>query len=151
MSLEVEREPGRGRELIPCDALVIAAPARPIRNVEGAVFGGERVTFICETDLAASRRHRRPGRDGGPCHHARDREGRCMKVSSPVGDFPFEPRSLRYEAGGLVVEGAMGAWPATIRVEPADLPVIVRLVPRPVLAALCATAGLLLARWLLGR
>jgi NADPH-dependent 2,4-dienoyl-CoA reductase/sulfur reductase-like enzyme len=52
-ALEVEREPG-GRERIPCDALVIAAPARPIRNVEGAVFGGERVTFIDETDLAAS-------------------------------------------------------------------------------------------------
>ena len=52
--LEVEREPGGGRERIACDALVIAAPARPIRNVEGAVFGGERVTFISETDLAAT-------------------------------------------------------------------------------------------------
>ncbi len=36
------------------DALVIAAPARPLRNVEGAVFGGEAVTFIAETDLAAT-------------------------------------------------------------------------------------------------
>jgi NADPH-dependent 2,4-dienoyl-CoA reductase/sulfur reductase-like enzyme len=52
--LEVEREPGGDRERIPCDALVIAAPARPIRNVEGAVFDGERVTFMFETDLAAS-------------------------------------------------------------------------------------------------
>lgn len=74
-----------------------------------------------------------------------------MKVSSPVGDFPFEPRTLRYEDGGLVVEGAMGAWPATIRVEPADVPVIMRLIPRPVMAAAGGIAVLLLARWLLGR
>lgn len=52
--LEVSRDGVTGRVRIPCDALVIAAPARPIRNVEGAVSGGERVTFICETDLAAS-------------------------------------------------------------------------------------------------
>ena len=74
-----------------------------------------------------------------------------MKVSSPVGDFPFQPRSLRYEDRGLVIEGAMGAWPATIRVEPADIPVILRLVPRPLVAALGAIGMLLLARWLLGR
>ena len=36
------------------DALVIAAPARPLRNVEGAVFAGEAVTFVAETDLAAT-------------------------------------------------------------------------------------------------
>jgi hypothetical protein len=53
-ALEVGREPGGDREQLRCDALVIAAPARPIRNVEGAVFVGEGVTFICETDLAAS-------------------------------------------------------------------------------------------------
>jgi hypothetical protein len=70
-----------------------------------------------------------------------------MKVSSPVGDFPFEPRSLRYESGGLIVEGAMGAWPATIRVEPADIPAILRAIPRPVLAALVGA----LALCLLGR
>ena len=74
-----------------------------------------------------------------------------MKVSSPVGDFPFTPTSLRYETGELVVEGAMGAWPATIRVGPEDIPVVLRLFPRPVYAALGVLAGLLLLRRMVGR
>ena len=40
-----------------------------------------------------------------------------MKVSSPIGDFPFEARRLRFENGSIVIEGAMGAWPATVRME----------------------------------
>lgn len=74
-----------------------------------------------------------------------------MKVSSPVGDFPFTPQALRYERGGLVVDGAMGAWPATIRVEPSDAPSIVALVPRPVLAALGMAVAAVLARAVLAR
>jgi hypothetical protein len=74
-----------------------------------------------------------------------------MKVSSPVGDFPFTPTSLRYETGELVVEGAMGAWPATIRVGPGDIPGIFGLIPRPVLAGLGVCAGILLVRRLVGR
>ena len=54
-----------------------------------------------------------------------------MKVSSPVGEFSSEPRSLRVEEGGLVIEGAMGVWPATIRVQPSGLLSIVRLMSRP--------------------
>ncbi len=56
-----------------------------------------------------------------------------MKVSSPVGDFPFEARRLRADRGGLVVEGAMGAWPATIRVSPSDVPMLLRLLGRPLM------------------
>ncbi len=63
-----------------------------------------------------------------------------MRVSSPVGDFPFEPSSLRLEAGALVVDGSMGAWPATVHVELSDVPTLLRLVPRPLLAVL-ATLG----------
>ena len=50
--LEWSRLPGGALEQVSCDALVLAAPARPLRNVEGAVFGGEGVTFIAELDLA---------------------------------------------------------------------------------------------------
>lgn len=70
-----------------------------------------------------------------------------MRVSSPVGDFPFEARRLRVERDGVVVEGSMGAWPATIRVTPADAPMLLKLVPRELgiglgigLAALLASA-----------
>ncbi len=71
-----------------------------------------------------------------------------MKVSSPIGDFPFEARRLRFENGSIVIEGAMGAWPATVRVEPADLPMLLRLVPAPVLALVISLAGVLLLRWI---
>lgn len=57
-----------------------------------------------------------------------------MKVSSPVGDFPFEARSLRVRDGRLVLEGSMGAWPARVEMEPADALHLIRLVPAPVLA-----------------
>lgn len=58
-----------------------------------------------------------------------------MKVSSPVGDFPFEADELGLEGGNLVVRGSMGAWPARIEIGPEDVPRLVRLIPAPVLAA----------------
>ncbi|HTS14395.1 MAG TPA: hypothetical protein VMH24_01930 [Candidatus Sulfotelmatobacter sp.] len=66
-----------------------------------------------------------------------------MKVSSPVGEFPFEPTRLEVRDSGLVVHGLMGAWPATVRVEPADIPAVVRLIPPPALAVLAFLAGLI--------
>jgi len=66
-----------------------------------------------------------------------------MKVSSPVGEFPFEPTSLEVEESGLVIHGLMGAWPATIRIEASDLPAVVRLIPPPVLTGLVLVGGLL--------
>jgi len=57
-----------------------------------------------------------------------------MKVSSPVGDFPFEARRLTVKNGRLVLEGAMGAWPAKVEMEPGDVFRMARLVPWPVLA-----------------
>lgn len=73
-----------------------------------------------------------------------------MRVSSPVGDFPFEPSSLRIESGALVVDGSMGAWPATVRVDPADVPNLLRLVPNPLLAAIATLAAVLVLRALRG-
>ena len=57
-----------------------------------------------------------------------------MKVSSPVGDFPFEADELVIEGGNLVVRGSMGAWPALVEIGPEDVPRLVRLIPAPVLA-----------------
>jgi hypothetical protein len=58
-----------------------------------------------------------------------------MKVSSPVGDFPFEAEELGVEGGKLVVRGSMGAWPARVEIGPEDVPRLIRLIPGPVLAA----------------
>lgn len=65
-----------------------------------------------------------------------------MKVSSPVGEFPFEPTRLELDDSGLVVHGLMGAWPATVRVERSDLPMLIRLISPPALAILILVAGI---------
>jgi hypothetical protein len=59
-----------------------------------------------------------------------------MKVSSPVGDLPFEAKRLRWKNGTIVLEGAMGAWPARITIFPRDIPELVYLLKWP-LIALC--------------
>lgn len=43
-----------------------------------------------------------------------------MKVSSPVGEFPFELERLRRHGTHLSLEGRMGAWPAHVEVGPED-------------------------------
>ena len=67
-----------------------------------------------------------------------------MKVSSPVGEFPFEARKLTISGGRMVLQGSMGAWPARVELEPKDLLTIARLIPWPVFAgAAIALAGVL--------
>ena len=64
-----------------------------------------------------------------------------MKVTSPVGTFPFEARRLRIADRKLTVEGQMGAWPATVQVGPGDLAALVRLGgPRAALSVVGALA-----------
>ena len=66
-----------------------------------------------------------------------------MKVSSPIGELPFEPRRLRLSRHGLDIDGAMGAWPAHVHVDASDLPALGRLLPLRALSF--AAAGLLVA------
>ncbi|RLV49736.1 hypothetical protein D9V37_07435 [Nocardioides mangrovicus] len=61
-----------------------------------------------------------------------------MKVSSPIGELPFEATAIRIVAGGLRVEGRMGAWPAQVDLDISDLPALLRLT-RPALYALGGT------------
>ena len=72
-----------------------------------------------------------------------------MKVASPIGDFPFEVSRLVATRRGVTVYGLMGAWPARVEVDVADLPHLVRMARRPLLlAALGAVATISLARCL---
>lgn len=48
-----------------------------------------------------------------------------MRVLSPVGTFPVRLTGARMERGGPVIEAAMGAWRSEVRLEPADLPLLV--------------------------
>jgi hypothetical protein len=43
-----------------------------------------------------------------------------MKVSSPVGEFPFELRAVSVRRRGVRLDGAMGAWPAHVEITLAD-------------------------------
>jgi hypothetical protein len=63
-----------------------------------------------------------------------------MKVSSPIGELPFEPRALRLKDGGLEIQGVMGAWPAHVHVTAADIPAVLRLVATPAALLGAATA-----------
>jgi hypothetical protein len=59
-----------------------------------------------------------------------------MRVSSPIGELPFEPTRLRLREGRIEMDGQMGAWPAHVVVGPDDIPALIRLVRRPLLATL---------------
>ena len=48
-----------------------------------------------------------------------------MRVLSPVGTFPIRLTGARVERDGPVIEAAMGAWRSEVRLEPADLPLLV--------------------------
>jgi hypothetical protein len=73
-----------------------------------------------------------------------------MKVSSPVGDFPFEPLRVTVEPRHLTLEGQVGAWPARVEFEPRDLLALARAagvrVTIPTLAAVVLLAGA--RRWM---
>ena len=62
-----------------------------------------------------------------------------MKVSSPIGELPFEPRKLTVRPGGIQIEGAMGAWPAHVEIDARDLPALGRLLARPAAVTAAAT------------
>ena len=68
-----------------------------------------------------------------------------MRVSSPIGELPFEPTQLRYRGGTLEMDGRMGEWPARVVIEPSDLPPLLRLVRKPALVVSAAAAITVLA------
>jgi hypothetical protein len=66
-----------------------------------------------------------------------------VKVSSPIGELPFEPRRLTVRPDGIQIEGAMGAWPAHVHIGARDVPALARLLARP--AAVTAAATMTIA------
>lgn len=72
-----------------------------------------------------------------------------MIVSSPIGELPFAPERLSYQARGLSLEGKMGAWPATVQIGIDDAPAVLRLIARPVAVGVAAAAAVALLRGLI--
>jgi hypothetical protein len=66
-----------------------------------------------------------------------------MKVSSPIGELPFEPTRIRYRNRTVELDGLMGAWPARVVIEPGDLPGLIRVLARPLLAGPLLAGSLL--------
>ena len=56
-----------------------------------------------------------------------------MKVTSPIGELPFEPRTIRLRGSSIQLDGTMGAWPAQVTITPSDLPALARVAARPAL------------------
>jgi hypothetical protein len=67
-----------------------------------------------------------------------------MKVTSPVGEYPYVVRGVRMERGRIVVAGSLGVWETTMEIEPADWVALGRRLARP--AAAVAVALLVAAR-----
>lgn len=62
-----------------------------------------------------------------------------MKVTSPVGEFPYTFERIRIQGTHLVAEGRMGTWPARIEVGVTDIPPAIRI------GGFAAAAAVLLA------
>jgi hypothetical protein len=54
-----------------------------------------------------------------------------MKVSSPIGDLPFEAKRIRIKDRKVQIDGVMGAWPAKVVIAASDVPSILKLLARP--------------------
>jgi hypothetical protein len=70
-----------------------------------------------------------------------------VRVSSPIGDLPFEVEAVRLEGRELVVEGRLGAWRSRIHAGAEDVPMLARALRVPI--AVVAAAGV--AAYLAGR
>ena len=69
-----------------------------------------------------------------------------MIINSPVGRFPFDVVGVRLDHGRIRIEGAMGAWPTSVELEPRELPrIAARLVPQSRLVVLGSAAVVALA------
>lgn len=66
-----------------------------------------------------------------------------MKVTSPIGELPFEPRRITVSRAGIDIDGVMGAWPAHVHLDASDLPALARLLPLRALGL--SVAGVLAA------
>jgi len=64
-----------------------------------------------------------------------------MRVSSPIGELPFEPKRLRVVGREVHITGEMGAWPAKVVIDASDLPSLLKISALP-LTAVLALVGL---------
>ena len=59
-----------------------------------------------------------------------------MRVRSPIGELPFEPKRLRVVGREVHITGEMGAWPAKVVIDASDLPSLLKISALPLTALL---------------
>ncbi|KWX66431.1 hypothetical protein [Mycobacterium sp. NAZ190054] len=64
-----------------------------------------------------------------------------MKVTSPVGEFPYTFERIRLDGTRIVAEGRMGTWPARIEAGVTDIPAPVRIGVVSAAVGVLVTAG----------
>jgi hypothetical protein len=69
-----------------------------------------------------------------------------VRVSSPIGDLPFEITGVRIEGREVVVEGLLGTWRSCIHIGPGDAPMLARALRGPLAAGFAAVVVVHLAR-----
>lgn len=74
-----------------------------------------------------------------------------MKVDSPIGELPFEPKRLGIGRDGIVLEGAMGAWPAHVTIGLADVVPMLRLFATKTVGKCAAGLGLVILVTVFGK
>lgn len=65
-----------------------------------------------------------------------------MRVSSPVGEFPYEISAARLRGSELVLDGRMGTWPSQVALSASDLLALARTLRTPL--ALTGAVGVAL-------
>lgn len=70
-----------------------------------------------------------------------------MRVRSPIGDLPFTVTGVHRGGEGIVVEGELGTWESQVEVGLGDVPMLIRALRGPLLAAgLLAAAAVFASR-----
>jgi hypothetical protein len=69
-----------------------------------------------------------------------------VRVSSPIGDLPFEVTGVRIEGRELVVEGLLGTWRSRIHVGLGDAPMLARAMRAPLATAAVGALAVHLVR-----
>jgi hypothetical protein len=69
-----------------------------------------------------------------------------MRVSSPIGDLPFEVTTVRREGRELVVEGLLGTWPSRIHIGVADVRMLARALRVPLAVGASAAVAAVVIR-----
>lgn len=65
-----------------------------------------------------------------------------MRVSSPVGDYPYVVRRVALRRGRVVIEGSLGVWDTTMEIEPRDWLDAARRIALPAAVAAAAVVAL---------